>query len=106
MHMLFIPACLIPTSTSIAEKNTRVNIEACGLLVGTTDISMLQVNHLLILKQTATSDHATRKTKRDLERYEAWRPGDARVLPHPPSVVDITTFHGKTCPDSTSPCFS
>lgn len=56
LRTLIIPASLISTFVSIAERNTRINIETCGLLMGTMDANMLQVNHLLIPKQTATSD--------------------------------------------------
>lgn len=56
LRTLIIPASLLATFVSIAERNTRANVETCGLLMGTIDADMLQVNNLLIPKQTASSD--------------------------------------------------
>jgi STAM-binding protein len=56
LRTLIIPSSLISTFVSIADKNTRANLETCGLLMGTMDSNMLQVHHLLIPKQSASSD--------------------------------------------------
>ena len=56
LRTLLIPASLITTFVRIAEQNTRANIETCALLMGTIEFNMLQVNHLLIPKQSGSSD--------------------------------------------------
>lgn len=56
LRSLIIPSTLISRFVSIAEMNTKANVETCGLLMGTIDADMLQVNHLLIPKQTGGSD--------------------------------------------------
>ncbi|PWN90887.1 hypothetical protein FA10DRAFT_267316 [Acaromyces ingoldii] len=56
LRTLVVPSSLISHFVAIAEPNTRLNLETCGLLMGTIDGQLLQVTNLLIPQQTATSD--------------------------------------------------
>lgn len=56
LRSLIIPSTLISRFVAIAEKNTKENIETCGLLMGTIEADLLQVSQLLIPKQIGGSD--------------------------------------------------
>ena len=44
---------------SIAEPNTKANIETCGVLAGKLAQNKFQITHLIIPKQSGTSDSCT-----------------------------------------------
>jgi hypothetical protein len=69
LRSLILPSSLITKFVSIAEQNTRANIETCGMLMGTIDSDMLQVNHLLIPRQSATSDRCDTEDEEGIWRF-------------------------------------
>lgn len=51
-----VPAMLMAKFMSIADPNTSANIETCGVLTGKLAQNKFKVTHLLIPKQSGTSD--------------------------------------------------
>ena len=56
LRCLFLPSDLRSTFLSIAAKNTRNNLETCGILCGTVISNALFVSRLAIPEQEASSD--------------------------------------------------
>ena len=54
-----VPSMLMAKFISIAEPNTKANIETCGVLAGKLAQNKFQITHLIIPKQSGTSDSCT-----------------------------------------------
>jgi len=54
-----VPSILMAKFISIAEPNTRANIETCGVLAGKLAQNKFQITHLIIPKQSGTADSCT-----------------------------------------------
>ena len=59
LRRLIVPNILMAKFLSIADKNTSANIETCGVLTGKLAQNRFQITHLLIPKQSGTSDSCT-----------------------------------------------
>ena len=56
LRHVFLPPSIRTTFLSIAAKNTRANIETCGMLCGTLMSNALFITHLVIPEQEGSSD--------------------------------------------------
>lgn len=65
-----VPRDIIVKFLSIAEPNTSRNIETCGILSGKFERSAFIVTHVLIPKQTGTSDRCDAEGEEDLFEYQ------------------------------------
>lgn len=59
LRVVQVPSMLMAKFISIAEPNTSSNIETCGVLTGKLAKNKFQVTHLIIPKQSGTSDSCT-----------------------------------------------
>jgi len=56
LRQISVPSMLMAKFMSIAEPNTTSNIETCGFLTGKLSQNQFKITHLLIPKQSGTSD--------------------------------------------------
>ena len=66
LRRLVVPSILMPTFLSVAQTNTTVNVETCGILAGRMSKDMFTISHLIIPKQTGTSDSCTTQGEEEL----------------------------------------
>lgn len=69
LRCLFLPADLRTTFLSIASKNTRNNLETCGILCGTIMSNALFISRLVIPEQEGTSDMCEMTNENALFEY-------------------------------------
>ena len=65
LRTLVVPETLMPSFLSVAEPNTTVNIETCGILAGRMVKKALRITHLIIPKQSGTPDSCTTEGEED-----------------------------------------
>lgn len=70
LRKIYIPGDLISHFLHLASANTRKNLETCGILTGRLQNNMFCVTHLLIPKQTSTSDSCTTLNEEDLFEFQ------------------------------------
>ncbi|RMX61231.1 hypothetical protein pdam_00007358 [Pocillopora damicornis] len=70
LRKMHVPAELISQFLRLASNNTRKNLETCGILAGRLQSNMFCITHLLIPKQTSTSDSCTTLNEEDLFDYQ------------------------------------
>lgn len=68
LRNVIIPTGLIPAFVHHVEPNTRLGIETCGLLMGSLSHNSFTISHLVIPKQTGTTDTCT--TTHEEEQFE------------------------------------
>ncbi|XP_026686846.1 STAM-binding protein-like, partial [Diaphorina citri] len=56
LRPVVIPAALLSSFLVLAQRNTDMNVETCGILAGRLVQSELHITHLLIPKQAGTAD--------------------------------------------------
>ena len=66
LRRLVVPSILMPTFLSVAQHNTTLNIETCGILAGKMSRDMFTISHLIIPKQTGTADSCTTQGEEEL----------------------------------------
>ena len=66
LRTLLVPSILMPTFLSVAQKNTTLNIETCGILAGKMSKDRFTITHLIIPKQTGTADSCTTEGEEEL----------------------------------------
>ena len=66
LRRVVVPSILMPTFLSVAQTNTTVNVETCGILAGKMSQDMFTISHLIIPKQTGTSDSCTTQGEEEL----------------------------------------
>ena len=67
---MVIPTQLPTNFIVMAKANTLRNMETCGILCGTLQHNVLRVTHLLIPKQTSTSDTCSTTNEEDIFDYQ------------------------------------
>ncbi|KAF8770488.1 STAM-binding protein-like A like protein [Argiope bruennichi] len=70
LRIVIVPSKGIDTFLSLAKQNTDRNVETCGILAGKMSHNQLMVTHLLIPKQTGTSDSCTTDNEEDIFMYQ------------------------------------
>ncbi|XP_046860236.1 AMSH-like protease [Xenia sp. Carnegie-2017] len=65
-----VPTELIRIFLEVASPNTRQNRETCGILAGNLGQNTFQITHLIIPKQTSTSDSCTTLNEEDIFSYQ------------------------------------
>ena len=70
LRKLVVPNMLMAKFMSIAERNTSSNIETCGVLTGKLAHNRFQITHLLIPKQSGTSDSCTTTGEESIFDYQ------------------------------------
>ncbi|CAO3665056.1 unnamed protein product [Umbelopsis vinacea] len=64
------PLSILDRFLDIAAKNTRNNLETCGILCGHLKANELTITTLLIPKQTSTSDTCTTENEEEVFEYQ------------------------------------
>ncbi|GFY70170.1 STAM-binding protein-like A [Trichonephila inaurata madagascariensis] len=70
LRLVIVPLRGIDTFLGLAKQNTDRNIETCGILTGKMSHNQLMITHLLIPKQTGTSDSCTTDNEEDIFIYQ------------------------------------
>ncbi|KAL4240618.1 AMSH-like protease [Mactra antiquata] len=65
-----IPRDIVVKFLSIAEQNTCRNIETCGILSGKMERGAFFITHVLVPKQTGTSDSCNAENEEDLFEFQ------------------------------------
>ena len=66
LRRLVVPSILMPTFLSVAQSNTALNIETCGILAGKMSQDKFTISHLIVPKQTGTADSCTTQGEEEL----------------------------------------
>nr|CAH0109413.1 unnamed protein product [Daphnia galeata] len=66
LRTVVLPAALLDEFVSLANSNTRSNVETCGILAGKLEQNQFHITHLLIPKQKGTSDSCTTQNEEEL----------------------------------------
>ena len=69
LRTIFLPPTLRHTFLSVAQANTRANLETCGILCGTLIRNALFISKLVIPEQESTSDTCETVNESDLFDY-------------------------------------
>ncbi|KAJ3221865.1 hypothetical protein HK099_003011 [Clydaea vesicula] len=69
-RQLYLPSNIFNIFHKLAHENTIRNLETCGILSGTLANNKLTVTHLVIPKQTSTSDSCTTTNETELFFYQ------------------------------------
>ena len=69
LRTIFLPPTLRQTFLSVAQTNTRANLETCGILCGTLIRNALFISKLVIPDQESTSDTCETVNESDLFDY-------------------------------------
>ena len=69
LRRVLLPSAILSKFEELAEPNTSKNIETCGILSGKFFRNQLQITHLIIPKQSGTSDSCTTNCEEELNKY-------------------------------------
>ncbi|KFM70990.1 STAM-binding protein-like A, partial [Stegodyphus mimosarum] len=69
LRIVIVPSGGIDSFLSLAMPNTDRNVETCGILAGKMSHNQLMVTHLLVPKQSGTSDSCTTDNEEDIFMY-------------------------------------
>ncbi|XP_045214573.1 STAM-binding protein-like [Mercenaria mercenaria] len=67
---VLVPRDIVTKFMNIAEQNTRRNVETCGILSGKMDHGVFFITHVLVPKQTGTSDSCNAENEEDLFEFQ------------------------------------
>ena len=70
LRQVTVPNMLMAKFLSIAQSNTSSNIETCGFLTGRLSQNQFKITHLLIPKQTGTSDSCVTSGEETMFDYQ------------------------------------
>lgn len=92
-----IPSDLIPRFLEAVAPNTNRNLETCGILNGTLSKNVLRVTHLVIPKQSATSDSCTTENEEELfdvqDKYDTITLGWIHTHPSQTAFLSSVDLH-------------
>ncbi|KAK4004809.1 hypothetical protein OUZ56_006533 [Daphnia magna] len=66
LRTVVLPASVLDEFVSLANSNTKNNVETCGILAGKLEQNQFLITHLLIPKQNGTSDSCTTQNEEEL----------------------------------------
>ncbi|XP_030758199.1 STAM-binding protein-like A [Sitophilus oryzae] len=70
LKTVVVPGRVMSSFENMAQSNTNKNIETCGILAGKLEKNQLIITHMIIPKQTGTSDSCTTKNEEELFDYQ------------------------------------
>ncbi|CAH1163408.1 unnamed protein product [Phaedon cochleariae] len=70
LRHVVVPFELTSVFQKIAENNTSENIECCGILAGRLENNKLKISHMIVPKQTGTSDSCTASHEEEILLYQ------------------------------------
>nr|CAD7460906.1 unnamed protein product [Timema tahoe] len=99
-----VPRRLIETFKNLAQRNTDDNIETCGILAGKLSRNVLTITHLVLSKQSGTSDSCITTNEVEVDQFQrdhdlvtiGWihtHPSQTAFL----SSVDLHTHYSYQC---------
>lgn len=97
LRKIHIPGELISLFLRLASENTRKNLETCGILTGRLQSNMFCITHLIIPKQTSTSDSCTTLSEEELfeiqDSYDLLTLGWIHTHPSQTSFMSSVDLH-------------
>lgn len=69
LRTVMVPSMLMATFESLAEPNTSKDVETCGLLAGKLAHNQFRITHLIVPKQTGTSDSCSFEGEGEIYDY-------------------------------------
>ncbi len=70
LRIINVPSMVMGKFMSLAQSNTKANIETCGILAGRLSQNRFSVTHLLIPKQSGTADSCTTEGEEAIFDYQ------------------------------------
>lgn len=70
LRTVVVPGGLFSKFLNFAQKNTEKNVETCAILAGKLSRNQLTVSHLLVPKQTGTSDSCFTESEEEVLEYQ------------------------------------
>ncbi|XP_015376654.1 PREDICTED: STAM-binding protein-like A [Diuraphis noxia] len=70
LRQIIVPGNLTRRFLEQAQRNTTNNLETCGILAGRLSSNCLIVTHLMIPKQSGTSDSCTTMNEEDIFEFQ------------------------------------
>ncbi|XP_050520222.1 STAM-binding protein [Daktulosphaira vitifoliae] len=70
LRTVIVPGNLIERFLEHANSNTMKNLETCGILAGKLSSNSLNITHLMIPKQSGTSDSCTTMNEEDIFEFQ------------------------------------
>ncbi|XP_047526044.1 STAM-binding protein [Pieris napi] len=70
LRTVVVPATLLSKFLVIAAANTAKNIELCGILAGKLEQNQLKITHVIVPKQTGTSDSCSTNNEEEIFHYQ------------------------------------
>ena len=67
---VIVPAKLMAKFMNLAQRNTELNIETCGILAGLLNHDKLIITHLLVPKQSGTPDSCATHGEEDIFDFQ------------------------------------
>lgn len=70
LRTVVIPSVLMEKFLSLAQTNTKNNVETCGILAGKLAANKFNITHVIVPKQNGTSDSCTTMNEEELFDYQ------------------------------------
>ncbi|XP_067011147.1 STAM-binding protein-like A [Anabrus simplex] len=70
LRNVLVPSRLMSKFMTLAQRNTELNIETCGILAGKLDHDQLIITHLLVPKQQGTPDSCSTQNEEEIFDYQ------------------------------------
>ncbi|XP_013200282.2 STAM-binding protein-like A [Amyelois transitella] len=70
VRTVVVPAGLLQRFLALAAANTARNIETCGILAGLLERDQLKITHVVVPKQTGTSDSCSTNNEEEIFHYQ------------------------------------
>ena len=97
LRQVLVPSALLTKFESLDEPYTSKNIETCGFLTGTISSDQLKITHLIIPKQSGTSDSCITRNEEEmhsyLEKHDLEYLGTIHTHPSQPAFLSSVDLH-------------
>ncbi|XP_075971464.1 STAM-binding protein-like A [Anticarsia gemmatalis] len=70
LRTVLVPAALLARFLRLAANNTARNVETCGILAGILERDQLKITHVVVPKQTGTSDSCSTNNEEEIFHYQ------------------------------------
>jgi len=97
LRRMFVPQELCNRFLNLAAYNTSRNLETCGILTGKLAKNVFHITHLVVPKQTATSDSCTTTNEEEMfdvqDKYDLVTLGWIHTHPSQSSFLSSVDLH-------------
>ncbi|XP_019755327.2 STAM-binding protein-like [Dendroctonus ponderosae] len=70
LRAVLVPAKVMTLFQSLAQNNTDKNVETCGILAGKLEMNQLIITHMIVPKQSGTSDSCATTNEEEIFDYQ------------------------------------